>query len=60
MKVESLAHVKLSQTFILIDGNCGYLFRELWMTIPPMVLSICTSKANTNNVSSIARFLLLP
>ena len=50
----------LSQTIILTDWNCGYLFRELWMTTPPMVLSIRSSKANTNNVSNIAGFLLLP
>ena len=49
----------LSQTFILIDWNCGYLFQELWMTIPPIVVSIRSSKANTN-VSNIAGFLLLP
>ena len=50
----------LNQTIILIDSNCGYLFRELWMTAPPMVLSIRSSKANTNYVSNIAGFLLLP
>ena len=38
--------------------NCGYLFQESWMTIAPMLLSICGSKANTN-LSNIAGVLLL-
>ena len=47
----------LSQTIIYY--NCGYLFQESRMTTSAMVLSIRSSKANTN-VSNIAGYLLLP
>ena len=51
--------VGLGQTIVLIDLNRGYIFQESWMTIPLIVLSFRSSKANTNNVSNIAGFLSL-